>query len=174
VILQAGNDSIPNISTENSTLRLQIDSPYTWQYFLYGPFDYANVYLETEFVNSALTPGSAGLICHYSEADGWLEYNVSTDGTYNVLYGRWLDTGIADYLPVIDGTSKEVKQSGETQHIGMDCSGTTLRLYINGIIIRNVEVSSYNLGQGKAGLTASSYENVPVVVVFDSVTVSEP
>jgi hypothetical protein len=85
-----------------------------------------------------------------------------------------LDTGIADYLPVIDGTSKEVKQSGETQHIGMDCSGTTLRLYINGIIIRNVEVSSYNLGQGKAGLTASSYENVPVVVVFDSVTVSEP
>lgn len=173
VILQAGNDAIPNIAAENGALRLQMDSPYTWLYALYSPFDYSDIYIETEFINSALSPASAGLICRYSETDGWLEYNVSTDGAYNVLYGQWLDTGIADYLPIIDGVYQNVDQSGATQQIGLTCSGSTLRLHINDIIVRSVDVSSYQLSSGKVGLTASSYENTPVVVVFNSVTVSE-
>jgi len=173
-ILQAGNEAIPNISAENNTLRLQMDSPYTWLYVLYGPFDYADVHLETEFINSALSPASAGLICRYSETDGWLEYNVSTDGAYNILYGTWLDTGVADYLPILDGVSKEVKQSGETQKIALTCIGTTLRLYVNDVVIRTVDVSSYELAAGKVGLTASSYGSTPVIVVFDSVTINVP
>ena len=173
VILQGGNEAIPNVSAENNTLRLQMDSPYTWLYVLYGPFDYTDVFLEATFVNSALSPASAGLMCRYDEEDGWLEYNVNTDGTYNVLYGTWLATGIPDYLPVIDGLSKEVKQSGEMQKIGMACSGTILRLYINDVIIRSVDVSSYVLGAGKAGVIAGSYESTPVIVVFDSITISD-
>jgi len=173
-VLQAGNETLPNISTENGTLRLQMDNPYVWLYTLYGAQDYADVYIETEFINSALSPASAGLICRYSETDGWLEYNVSTDGTYNVLFGRWLSVGVADYLPITDGVSKEIKQSGENQQIGLICSGTALQLYINGIVIRNVNVSSYELPAGKAGLAASSFENVPVVVVFNYVTINEP
>jgi hypothetical protein len=174
VILQAGNDSVPNISTENSVLRLQMDSPYIWLYVLYGAHDYEDTYVETQFTNSALSPASIGLVCRYDEEDGWLEYNVSTDGTYNVLYGQWLANGIADYLPILDGTSKEIGQSGETQRIGLTCKGTTLQLYINDNIIRSVDVTRYELTEGKVGLTASSFENTPVLVAFDFVTVSEP
>jgi hypothetical protein len=173
-VLQAGNETLPNISTENGNLRLQMDNPYVWLYTLYGAQDYADVYIETEFINSALSPASAGLICRYSETDGWLEYNVSTDGTYNILFGRWLSVGVADYLPITDGASKEIKRSGEMQQIGLTCSGTVLQLYINGNIIRNVNVSSYELPAGKAGLAVSSFENVPVVVVFNYVTINEP
>ncbi|HSG43362.1 MAG TPA: hypothetical protein VLA72_09435 [Anaerolineales bacterium] len=173
VILQAGNAAAPTISGENHTLRLQMDAPYTWLYVLYGPFDYADVYMETTFVNSALTPASAGLICRYNEEAGWFEYNISSDGVYNVLYGTWLDTGVADYLPIVDGVYKEIKQSGEPQQVGLTCSGSTLRLHINGTIIRSVDVSSYQLDAGKTGLTAASYANTPVVVVFDSVTIGE-
>ena len=174
VILQAGNEAVPNITTENGTLRFQMDTPFTWLYALYAPEDYTNVHIETEYVNSALTPASMGLICRYSDTEGWFEYNVSTDGAYNVLYGSWLATGIADYLPVIDGLSREVKQSGEMQHIGLTCSGTILRLFINGTLIRSVDVSSYDLTEGKVGLTASSFESVPIIAVFDSVTITEP
>jgi len=172
-ILHAGSDVVPVVSTENSTLRMEMDAPYTWVYALYSAFDYANIYIEAQYTNSALSPASTGLICRYSETDGWLEYNVSTDGSYNVLYGQWLDTGIADYLPIIDGLYNDVNQSGELQQIGMNCADTSVRLYINGTIIRSVDVSSYELGEGKAGITASSYENTPVVVVFDSVTIDE-
>jgi len=151
-----------------------MDSPYTWLYVLYGPQEYTDVYLQTEFINSALSPASMGLVCRYSEADGWFEYNVTTDGTYNVLYGRWLDTGIADYQPIVDGSSSEIRQSGETQQISMTCSGTIIQLSINGTIIRNVDVERFNLVNGKMGITASSFENTPVIAVFNSITVNEP
>lgn len=173
-ILQAGSEVTPNVSLENSTLRLQMDAPYAWLYAIYGAEDYSDVYIETEYVNSALSPASAGLVCRYSEMEGWLEYNVLTDGTYNVLYGRWLDTGIADYLPILDGISREVKQSGDIQQIALTCTGTTLYLHINGTIIRSVNVSSYDLSAGKVGVTASSFENVPVIAAFNWVTISEP
>lgn len=174
VILQAGNEAVPNVSTENNSLRLQMDAPHTWLYALYGAQDYADVRLETQFVNSALSPAFFGLVCRYSETDGWFEYNVSTDGAYNVLYGKWLSVGVADYLPIIDGSSKQIGQSGETQQIGLTCSGAVLQLYINGVLVRSVDVSRYELTEGKAGLAASSFENVPVVAVFDWITISEP
>ena len=174
VILQGGNEAVPNVAVENSRLLVQMDSPYTWVYSLYGAQDYDTVRLTTKFVNNAMSPASAGLVCRYSETDGWLEYNVTTDGTYNVLYGKWLSTGVADYLPVVDGSSNAIVQSGAEQQIGLICSGTTLSLLINDTIIRNVDVSRYELTGGKVGVTASSYENVPIIVSFDSVTVGEP
>jgi len=174
VILQAGNESTPNIKTENSNLILQMDSPYTWVYGLYGAHDYETIRINAQFTNQAGSPASIGLICRYSESDGWFEYNVSTDGTYNLLYGQWLANGITDYLPITDGSSNLIQPSGASQEIGLVCSGTTLSLFVNQNLIRNMDVSRYELTGGKVGITASSFENVPVVAVFDWVRVSEP
>ena len=174
VILQAGNESVPNIKTENGILSLQMDAPYTWLYALYGAQDYANIRVEAQFTNRALTPASAGLLCRYSETDGWYEFNVYADGTYTVLLGRWLDVGITDYTPILDGKSDKILPSGSSQSIGLACLDSTLQLYINGTLIRRVDVSNYNLEAGKVGLAAASYENTPIVVGFETVTISEP
>lgn len=174
VIVQAGNDGVPNIKNENSNLILQMDAPYTWLYALYGAQDYANVRIDAKFENRALTPASAGLVCRYSEEQGWLEYNLSTDGTYNVLYGHWLSVGIADYLPVSDGTLSAAQPTGTSQTIGLTCSDSVLWLYANDQLIRKVDVSRFNLTEGKVGVTTSSFENTPIVTAFDQVTVSEP
>jgi hypothetical protein len=174
VVLQAGNEAVPNVVTENSRMLVQMDSHYTWVYTLYGGQDYDNVRIDTKFVNNAMTPASIGLVCRYSERDGWLEYNVSTNGTYNVLYGKWLANGIANYLPIQDGFSNEIQQSGVEQQIGMICADATLALYINEKLIRNVEVSRYELAGGKVGVTVSSFENSPVIASFDWVNISEP
>lgn len=174
VILQAGNDTVPNIKTENGNLLVEMDTQFTWSYALYGAEDYADVHVETQFTNRAGSPSAIGLICRYSEEDGWFEYNVLTDGTYNVLYGKWLANGVADYFPLINGSSNEIGPSGATQNIGLTCSGTVLQLFVNGNVIRSVNVSSHELGAGKIGLTASSFENTPIIAAFDSVTISEP
>ena len=173
-ILQAGNDGVPNVKTENSSLILQMDAPYTWLYALYGAQDYENLRIDTQFMNQAGSPSSIGLICRYSESDGWLEYNVSTDGTYNVLYGRWLSSGIADYLPILSASSGAIGPSGTSQEIGLICSDMTLSLLVNQNVIRRVDVSHYGLTQGKVGIAASSFENAPVVAAFNWVRVSEP
>jgi hypothetical protein len=173
-ILQTGSDTAPKIQAKNSILTLQMDSPFTWVYAVYGAQDYESVRIDAQFTNQGGTPSSIGLLCGYSESDGWLEFNVSTDGSYNVLYGQWLASGIADYLPIWSGPSGAIGASGTPQEVGMVCSGTTLSLYINLQNIRNVDVSRYELPGGKVGLTASSFENTPIIAAFDWIRVSEP
>src|SRR4029079_4937291 len=141
VILQAGNDAVPNVKTENSNLILQMESPFTWAYAIYGAQDYDNIRVDAQFANQGSSPASIGLICRYSESDGWLEYNVSTDGTYNVLYGKWLSSGVADYLPILSTASNAIQPSGTPQEIGLICSENTLSLFINQTLIRRVDVS---------------------------------
>ena len=174
VILQAGSEATPNIKNENSNLILQMDSPYTWVYAVYGAQDYGNIRIDAKFANQGGSPAAIGLVCRYSDTDGWLEYNVSTDGTYNVLYGTWLSNGIADYLPILSASSNTIQSSGTPQEIGLICSDTFLSLFINQNLIRRVDVSSYKLTTGKVGITASSFENTPVITAFDWVKVSEP
>jgi hypothetical protein len=175
VILQAGNDAVPNIKTENGALLLQMDSPFTWLYALYGAEEYADVRIDAQFTNRAGTPSSVGLVCRYGEEQGWFEFNVSTDGSYNVLFGKWLAVGIAEYLPVTDnGSSTLIQPSGATQTIGLLCEANTLSLYVNEIILRRVDVERFGLADGKVGIAASSFENVPILAAFDWVKVSEP
>lgn len=174
VILQAGSEAVPSVRNENSNFILQMDAPYTWTYAVYGAQDYENIRIDAQFTNQAGSPASIGLICRYNEGDGWLEYNVSTDGTYNVLYGKWLASGVADYLPIVSASSGAIQPSGASQEIGLVCSGTTLSFFINQTLIRNIDVSRFELAQGKVGITASSFENVPVIAAFNWVKVSEP
>jgi len=173
-ILQAGNESVPNVKTENSSFILQMDSPFSWLYAVYGAQDYASVRIDAQFTNQAGSPSSMGLICRYSEENGWFEYNVSTDGIYNLLYGKWLTVGIADYLPITDGSSNLIQPSGASQQISLTCSDNALTLYIDETIIRNVDVTNYGLSEGKVGITASSFENTPIIAAVDWVKVSEP
>ena len=174
VILQTGSDTAPKVNAENSSLTLQMDTPFTWVYTVYGAQEYGDIRIDARFTNQAGSPSSTGLICRYSETDGWLEYNVYSDGTYSVLYGQWLASGIADYLPVLSGTSNAILPSGSSQEIGLLCSGTTLSLFIDQTIIRSVDVSRFELVGGRVGVTASSFENTPVIAAFDWVKVSEP
>jgi len=173
-ILQTGNEVPPIVKTEGSSLVLQMDSPFTWAYAVYDPQEYADIRIDARFANQAGSPAAIGLICRYSETDGWLEYNLLTDGTYNVLYGKWLSSGVADYLPILSGSSSAIQPSGTAQEIGLICSDNFLSLFIDQTLIRRVDVSSYKLTTGKIGLTASSFENTPVIATFDWVKVSEP
>lgn len=173
-ILQAGSEATPNIKTENNTFIMQLDAPYNWVYAIYGAQDYDNIRVDARFVSNALSPAAIGLICRYSETDGWFEYNLLTDGTYNVLYGKWLSSGVADYLPILSGSSSAIQPSGTTQEIGLTCADDFLSLFIDQTLVRRVDVSSYKLTTGKIGLTASSFENTPVIATFDWVKVSEP
>ena len=173
-LLQSGNEAAPAMKTENSQLLLQMDAPFVWGYAVYDPQVYDNIRIDARMTNQAGSPASIGLICRYSETDGWLEYNVSTDGTYNVLYGYWLANGIAHYLPVLSSSTNAILPSGSAQEIGLICSGTTVSLLIDQTIIRNVDVSRFELTSGKIGITASSFENTPVIAAFDWVKVSEP
>jgi hypothetical protein len=165
---------MPFVSLENGSLTLSFSSPNTWYYALHNSHDYGQVHVDTKFNSAGNQPVSLGLICNYSEKDGWLEFNVSTDGTYNVLYGRLIATGIAQYKPIANDTSEYLTFERTDYEIGLTCEPDLLWLYINGKLFRKLDVSRFELNGGKTGIAAAVFDNVPVTAYFEWFKVSEP
>ncbi len=173
-ILQTGSEASPRIKAEGGALTFELNTPYTWTYAIYGAHNYKDIRIDASFESRGTSPESIGLVCRYSEQNGWYEFNISTDGTYNVLRGKWMTQGVASYLPIVNDTTEYLKR-GETQYeLGLMCQQNALWLYINQKLFRKVDVTRYGLTEGKVGLAVSSFENPPVISVFDWVKVSAP
>ena len=159
---------------QNGKLTFELYSSNAWLYAIYDAQEYQMVHIEASIESTGSNTNYMGLICNYQEQNGWLEFNISSDGSYNVLYGQWLEVGIASYTPVVDGGSEYVNVGNSTNEIGLDCLADTLQLYINGKLFRNLDVSRFELNGGKVGLAVASFEELPVILAFDWVKVSEP
>jgi hypothetical protein len=57
--------------------------------------------------------------------------------------------------------------------IGLTCQDNTLLPHINGKLFRKVDVTRYGLTEGKIGVNASSFDEVPMIATFDWVRVEE-
>jgi hypothetical protein len=115
-----------------------------------------------------------GVICDYSESNGWYEFNLTSDGTYSVLFGQWLAQGIAQYTPIVGDTSEYLQPEALDYEIGLACQEDTLSLYINGKLFRKLDVARYGLTKGMIGIDASSFDDVPMTATFDWVKVEQP
>lgn len=159
---------------ENGKLTFELYSSNAWLYAIYGEQEYETVHIEASIESSGSNTNYMGLICNYTEQDGWFEFNISSDGSYTILYGKWLGEGIASYVPVADGGSEYLNLGNTSNEMGLDCLGDTLQLYINAKLFRNIDVSRFELNGGKVGLSVASFQEVPVILSFDWVQVSEP
>jgi len=169
---QTGGAEAPTIKLENDFLRIDFPAPDTWYYAIHNAHEYSGVFVSARF--SGTPTGSLGVVCDYSESKGWYEFNIASDGTYNVLFGQWLAQGIAQYTPIaIDGS--EYLQAGNLSYeIGLTCQDNILLPQINGKLFRKLDVTRYGLTEGKIGISASSFEEIPMIATFDWVKVNEP
>ena len=173
-LFASGDSSRVDILNENSTLTFELYSTNTWVYAIYGAFEYESVHLETRVESYGNDINAVGLVCHYDEQEGWYEFNISSDGTYNVLYGQWLDENIARYTPLLNDTSELVQKGNATNEIGLDCYENIIQLYIDGKLFRKIDVAHIGLTGGKVGLAMASFDEAPVILAFDWVKVNEP
>ncbi len=170
----SGDSSRVNLLNENSTLTFEIYSQNTWLYAIYGAYQYEAVHVETRVESHGSEVNSMGLVCDYDEQNGWYEFNISNDGTYSVLYGQWLADGIATYAPILNDTSSHIATGNSINEMGLDCYENIVQLYLNGKILRKLNVEHIGLTGGKVGLSLGSFEEAPVILAFDWVKVSEP
>jgi hypothetical protein len=169
---QTGGAEAPTVKLENSFLRIDFSSPDTWYYAIYDAHEYSKVFVSAKI--SGTPTGSIGLICDYSETNGWYEFNLASDGTYGVLFGQWLAQGIAQYTPIANDTTEYLQPGNLDYEIGLTCQENLLFLYINGKLFRKLDVTRYGLAQGKIGINASSFGDIPMTATFDWVKVGEP
>lgn len=167
VFSQTGGPNLPTTTFENDTLRIDISSPDTWLIGTHNTHTYNNVFI-TAKANITST-GSYGLICRYGN-NGWYEFNIYSDGTYNLLYGKQLTEGVAKYIPLSTEFSGHIAPSSE---IGLHCQDNFLLLYVNSNLLKRVDVTNYGLGEGQIGITASSVTDSPVSIIFEWVQISE-
>jgi len=169
---QTGGAEAPTVKLENDFLRIDFPTPNVWYYAIHNAHEYSGVFVSAKFLGTPT--GSLGVICNYSESNGWYEFNLASDGTYSVLLGQWLAEGIAQYTPIAIDTSEYLKAGKLDYEIGLTCQDNTLLLHINGKLFRKLDVSRYGLTEGKIGINASSFEETPMIATFDWVNVEEP
>ncbi|MBI5951761.1 MAG: hypothetical protein HY865_08895 [Chloroflexi bacterium] len=172
VSFQTGGAEAPSVKLENDLLRIDLPSPNTWYYAIHNAHEYSSVFVRAEF--SGTPAGSLGVICNYDESKGWFEFNIASDGTYSILFGQWLAQGIAQYTPIATAGSEYLTAGKLDYEIGLICRDDTLFPHINGKLFRKVDVSRYGLTEGKIGINASSFEEVPMTATFDWIQVEEP
>lgn len=169
--LQSGGSGSPSTTFENGTLRINIPTADTWYMGLHTANSYSNIAIRAKV--SANTAGSIGLICRYDESAGWFEFNIDHNASYSILLGEWLAPGVAKYTPVASSASNHIPIGNLNSEIGLYCQDNILNLYVNGTVIRRMDVTNYGLTDGQVGITAASYREAPMSAVFEWVQVSE-
>lgn len=111
-----------------------------------------------------------GVLCRYRDARNFYFFLISSDGYTGIGISidgrRMLLSGDTMY------PSGAVLLGNSTNHIRADCIGFQLALYVNGILVAQAQSSQW--GAGDVGLTAGSYDQVGVDVLFSNFTVIQP
>ena len=162
--------SDPNV--ENGFLVFDLTGPNQWIYALYNTPTYGDVRVDAQADLPTAGTGAFGIVCRYSEEQGWYEFNIYTDRTYVLLFGQWLAQGVARYTPLFRNGSEKVKT--DANQIGLLCQGNTITPYINGVQMRSWQDNKFGLKTGKIGISAASFGNGPFTIAYDRLEVSQP
>jgi hypothetical protein len=166
------NNRVPDIQLQRGFLIFNLRQANDWGDSIYNAQSYQSVRVDAQVEIRAGSDGAVGVVCNYSQTDGWYEFNIYADQTYMLMYGQWLAPGIARYLPLRRTSSEKIK-NGSNQ-VGLMCDGNTLTPYINNVRMIVYTDNKVGLKSGNVGVTASSFNDVPFVAAFDWVKVSTP
>lgn len=167
-----GMDTPPLTSFENGILRIDIPASDTWILGIHNAHTYSNILLTAK--SSASPTGSIGLVCRYDGSKGWFEFNIASDGTYSVLIGQWLAPGVAQYKPIDTNQTRQLEAGKLDYEFGLSCQDNSLLLYVNGKLLKKLDVERFELTQGNIGIAAASFSETPMYAFFEWFKVEEP
>ena len=129
-------------------------------YVTYDAFEYDDVRLDVVAENRGVNANNVSLICRYSQAEGWYEFNVANSGLFDILYGHYTPDNKVIYRRLANGGSNKIKQGKDINSYGMSCKGRTLVVYINGFETRRIDDNEYVLRTGKVGVSVASFKDL--------------
>jgi hypothetical protein len=136
---------------------------------------YTDVQVEATVINTGNNANGASLICRHS-AEGWYEFTVSNAGLYTIsAYDGVGGTGLVPgYNELAAGGSPAIKSGKSTNVYRAVCAGNELSLYVNDTLVKTVTDTNFDFTEGAVGIGASSPQQLPVDLIFQSFTVSQP
>ena len=170
-------DKDPNdmkLNIEDGFLLFDLEGKGEWAYSIYNAQTYDDVRIDVSAENRGTNDNNISLICRYSPDQGWYEFNIANSGLYNIYYAQKSPDNKIIYSLIADGGSNKIKQGKNTNLYSIVCQGRTLTLYINNIKTRQIDDNQYVLTKGNVGLSVSSFNDLPAIVGFDWVKISQP
>jgi len=164
------DDPKMGVYSEDGALVFDLQDTYLWPYVLYDPYTYQDVRVDFEAENLGNNNNMVALVCRYDPDRGWYEFNVTNSGLYDIYYYDAVTAN--DYQRLYNGGSTAINMGKATNTYTITCQGNNLSLYINGVLARTVQDN--NLKEGQVGFSVSSFENYPVTVNINWLSVSEP
>jgi hypothetical protein len=167
-----GNDNLWDVYNEAGVLDFSLTGKDISAYFIYRPWEYEQVQITTQIENRAYARSTAVIVCDYSEALGWYEFNIGSDGLWQI---RAHDSeGHTGYLVLMDGGSKSIHTGESVNEYSATCSGNNLVLTINGTKVADYTEELLGFSKGKIGLGALSYSQIPVLIESAWIKISKP
>ncbi len=182
----AGDPSKEYITSIKDRLKFELPSPETYVYLEQNNYSYTDVYVESQFTTIRGGDNGSSVFCRGS-SDGWYEVRISTKGTYAGSYAVYrFEFALRDQKKnpyvLLSGndhvfTQDIVAGDGKVNTLGMLCSGTEIRVYINGVeqVMPNKKtIEDSVLSQGTVGIGAMSFSKGTVDLEFDRVSTDQP
>ncbi|MAT45382.1 MAG: hypothetical protein CL609_23890 [Anaerolineaceae bacterium] len=169
--LTSGDENYTDIYFDQGRMKFDLTDTDIYAYLIYGEYIYEDVYLHAVVENRGKNTNSVSLVCRYDENKGWYEVNFGSDGLYDVLrFDGSLDNG--GYKLLTSGGSNNIRTGMEYNEYTISCEGNTITLWINGVQTNSVRDNSFK--EGMIGISASSYNVVPINVEFESLEIGVP
>lgn len=168
-----GDSGNMSVKTQDGHLAFDINGKGLWVYATYDGAEYSDVKMEVVADNRGTNDNNVSLICRYTP-QGWYEFNIANNGLYDILVAKVTQDKKVTYGRLADGGSNKIHQGKQVNTYGIVCKGRTLVLSINGYETRRLDDNQYVLDKGKVGVSVSSFNSLPVTVLIDTVTISQP
>jgi hypothetical protein len=112
-----------------------------------------------------------GIICRHADPSNYYAGVITSDGYFG--FWRRVDGGDLEMVGYENmQTSDAIKLGGETNHIRLDCVGSTLTLYANGELLG--QATDTSIASGDVGLYAGTFDTAGTDVLFDNFVVYQP
>jgi hypothetical protein len=165
----AADTSKASAEISDGRFNFMIDGKQLTIYSFYTPYEYQNVKIDLWVENRGSNDNQINIICRATE-DGWYEFSIANNGLYKIYV---VEPG-KGYRKLHDGGSTKIKAGREFNEYTVICNERTMSLFVNGTETRVFEENEYAFSEGLIGIGVSSFNNVPVEIEVDSVTISEP
>jgi hypothetical protein len=112
-----------------------------------------------------------GLLCRFVDNGNFYAATIASDGYYFIW--RRINNGDWEMVGMETGEFSEAIHTGtQSNRIRLECIGSSLTLYANGTLLRQVQDSS--LTSGDVGLYAGTFEEAGTDVLFDNFVITQP
>lgn len=169
--LMSGNENEMDLYSEDGYLVFDLQGEYQWVYVLYDEYTYSNVRIDVFADNRGKNTNNVSLVCNYTDRYGWYEFNITNGGMYTIYAFSEMD---GDYMILGSGGSTNVNMGRDTNQYTAVCNGNQLALYINGYLETDLTDNIYNYPEGQVGMSVSSFEVLPILVLIDYFAISQP